>query len=207
MPDAEELIGSGSATLAFDTNAIIGFSREAQRVTFSAFWTVCNDANRLREEAASPLPIKIVVPALAHMEVLHDLRTSLAVSKFDQQQVKRELKRKGVTIAPFHDEAALSASAILREWFPSDEAWRTAKRRRCLEVLGLLDAPGQGGLASIDWAIAAQAEAEGWILVTDDTRAEFGNVSRKITKTELRLILDDLLRERGLTPAPAAPAP
>ncbi len=83
-------------------------------------------------------------------------------------------------------------------WFPSDEAWDAAKRERCLEVLGLPDAPSRGGLASIDWAIAAQAEAEQWILITGDTRAEFRRVTLKLTKGALRRILDELLQERGL---------
>lgn len=65
-------------------------------------------------------------------------------------------------------------------------------------MLGLPDAPGGAGLASIDWAIAAQAEAEGSILVTADTRAEFDRVSSKIRRSDLRRILDDVLRERGL---------
>jgi hypothetical protein len=65
-------------------------------------------------------------------------------------------------------------------------------------VLGLPDAPSRGGLASIDWAIAAQAEAEQWILITGDTRAEFRRVTLKLTKGALRRILDELLQERGL---------
>jgi predicted nucleic acid-binding protein len=203
MPRVEDLVRSGGVTLAFDTNAIIGFSRAEGRVTFGAFWRICDDVSRLRDEASEPLSFAIVVPALAHMEVLHDLRAAIGPSRFDRARVERELESKGAAVAPFHDDAAMSASAILHRWFPEEEAWRAAKRARCLEVLGLRDAPGEAGLASIDWAIAAQAEAEGWILVTSDTRAEFGKVSRKIAKSALRQLLDELLRERGLS----APGP
>lgn len=205
MPGVEARIRQGDATLAFDTNAIIGFSGADRRVTFSAFWSVCDDANRLRDEVPEPLPMAIVVPAVAHLEVLHDLRTATRRA-FDRARVERELADKRVRVAPFHDEAATSASEILHRWFPEAEAWRTAKRTRCLEVLGLRDAPGNAGLASIDWVIAAQAEAEGWILVTADTRAEFNRVSHKITRTELRRVLDDLLRERGLRSATRTPS-
>jgi len=204
MPRVEDRIRGGDATLAFDTNAIIGFSGAEARVTFGAFWTVCDDASRLRDEAREPLSIEIVVPALAHLEVLHDLRTTIG-ARFDRARVERELQSKQVAIPPFHDEAALKASETLHRWFPDAGLWRAAKRARCLEVLGLRDAPGQAGLASIDWAIAAQAEAEGWILVTDDARAEFNHVSHKITKSVLRRLLDGLLRERGLYGASPAP--
>lgn len=198
MPSAEERIRSGGATLAFDTNAIIGVSRADRRVTFSAFWTVCDDANRLRDEIPEPLPISIVVPALAHMEVLHDLRTSLSKTPFDRTRVEREMESKRVRIANFHDDTAMRTSEILHGWFPTSEVWRTAKRQRCLEILGLADAPGHAGVASLDWAIAAQAEAEGWVLVTDDSGAEFSRVSCKIKRSALRRVLDEILRERGL---------
>ena len=200
MPTIEDRIRSGGATLAFDTNAIIGFSRTDRRITFGAFWTVCDDVNRLRGEAWEPLDLSVVVPALAAMEVLHDLRTSRSEQglSFDHAVVRQNLETKKAMLAPFHDDAAMRASEVLHRWFPEAEAWRIAKRARCLEVLGLPDAPGGAGLASIDWAIAAQAETEGWILVTADTRAEFDRVSSKIRRSDLRRILDTLLRERGL---------
>jgi len=203
MTGVEARIRRGDVTLAFDTNAIIGFSGVDRRVTFGAFWTVCDDANRLRDETKEPVSISIVVPAVAHLEVLHDLRTAMSqrARAFDRARVERELGDKQVKVAPFHDDAATNASEVLHRWFPQAEAWRTAKKARCLEVLGLREAPGNAGLASIDWVIAAQAEAEGWILVTADTRAEFNQVSLKITRSELRRVLDDLLLERGVPSA------
>lgn len=200
----EERIRAGSATLAFDTNAILGFTRAERKVVFGSFLTVCDDANRLRDEASSPLEISIVVPALARMEALHDLRVSRRDQPFDAELVKKVLVDKGARVAPFDEDAALKASAALHRWFTTDEAWQRAKRDRCLEALRLPETspPGQFGLASIDWAIAAQAEGEGWIFVTADARAEFRHVSRKITKTALRILFDQLLHERGLSHAP-----
>jgi hypothetical protein len=77
MPLPEELIRAGGATLAFDTNAILGFSPGTRRVVFGAFMKMCDDAHLLRT-AARPLWLSIVVPSLVHMEVLHDLRVARA---------------------------------------------------------------------------------------------------------------------------------
>lgn len=198
MPSIDALIRAGGATLAFDTNAIIGFSGSGRRLTFSAFFDFCDAVDRLREEARDPLAISVVVPTLAYIEALHDLRTSLGATPFDRGQVERTLARKKVVVAAFDGDTAMSASAVLHRWFPSHDEWRLAKRARCLEVLCLRDAPGQSGLATIDWVIAAQAEAAGWVLVTSDAGAEFAHVTRKVKRDELRRVIDVLLRERGL---------
>jgi predicted nucleic acid-binding protein len=199
MPRPDDAIRAGGATLAFDTNAILGYSKAERRAVFGGFLTMCDAADRLRNEASSPLPIAIVVPSLVRLEGLHDLRVDLGKKPFDASKVVQDLKNKA-DVTAFDEDAAIKASGALHRWFPSHEAWHAAKRDRCLEVLGLQRAADreQSGLASIDWAIAAQAEAEGWILVTADTGAEFRQVSFKITKTDLRRLLDELLRERGL---------
>lgn len=198
MWNVEALIRAGGATFAFDTNAIIGYASREQRLAFGSFFKLCNDVDRLRNEVTSPLPLSIVVPALAHMESLHDLRMSLGSKPFDRAMVEGRLADKGVSIAPFDNDAALGASEVLHRWFPSAEGWRSAKRARCLEILGISEAPGQSGLATIDWVIAAQAEAAGWVLVTSDAGAEFAHVTRKVKRDELRRVIDVLLRERGL---------
>lgn len=198
MQPPEELIRKGGATLAFDTNAILGFSKVERRLELKGFFGICNAVDRLRADLSSPLPMAIVVPSLVRMEGLHDLRIDRAKRSdpFDE----KELKAKGFEVAPFDERAAIDASGALHQWFPSHEEWQTAKRHRCLEILGLqgTDPPGKAGLASIDWAIAAQAEAQQWILVTADSHAEFRKVSLKIRKTELRALLDALLYERRL---------
>lgn len=197
---AEESIRAGGVTLAFDTNAIIGRSPRERRLVFGGFFTICDIANRLRDEAPRPLEIHVVVPALARLEALYDLRIERGKAPFDEAFVKSALEGKARVIE-FNDDAAIRASGVLLRWFDCDEAWQRAKRERCLEALGLGKGhPASGrGLASIDWAIAAQAEAEGWILVTRDTRAEFQHVSHTITKEALRELLDRLLEERGLS--------
>jgi len=195
MPAAEDLIRGGGATLAFDTNAIIGFSRNDRKVTFGAFFGICNDAERLRHDEASPLAISIVIPALVRMEALHDLRVDLGERPFDAQMVKDGLRNKA-EVRAFDEDSAIQASGALHRWFSTDEAWQAAKLERLIAMLGQSPTTAP---ATLDWAIAAQAEAEGWILVTADTRGEFSRVARKLTKIALRQILDELLRDRGLT--------
>jgi len=197
----EDLIRAGGATLAFDTNAILGFTREERKVVFGRFLDFCDDANRLKDQGLPSLDVTIVVPALVRMEALHDLRTQRGVRPFDRDIVRNALVGRANVVA-FDEDAAIDASGSLHRWFTSDDDWQKAKRARCLEALHFheTDPPGAGGLASIDWAIAAQAEAKGWILVTADTRAEFNHVSRKLKKQNLREILDRILHEHGLAP-------
>lgn len=162
------------------------------------FLCMCDDAERLRTAPQSPLQLSIVVPALVRMERLHDLRVDWAKRSDPFDETK--LGGKNFEVTPFDERAAIDGSGVLHRWYPSREEWHRAKRDRCLEFLGIegMDPPGKSGLASIDWPIAAQAEARQWILVTADTDAEFRKVSLKIAKAELRKLLDDLLRERSL---------
>jgi hypothetical protein len=208
MRPIEELLRAGGATLAFDTNAVIARDRRG-KLSFSGFFWLCDGVNVLRS-GPPPLGISLVVPALVRMEAFHDLRTELAGRSipFDPDMVETTLKDKQVAVAHFDERAALEASAVLHRWYPTDEGWQRAKLERCREALGGAASHADGyGLASIDWAIAAQAEARGWVLVTDDERAEFRDVSRKIKKSSLRALLEELLRERGLSVAHPARDP
>lgn len=195
MPAADELIRAGGATIAFDTNAVVGYSKAERKVTFGAFFRLCNDAERLRGHRDRPLALTMVIPALVRWEALHDLRVDRGEQPFDARLVSSALKNKA-KVRAFYEGTAIRASEVLHRWFPSDDLWQAAKRDRLTAILG--HAPSAAP-ATIDWAIAAQAEAEGWILVTDDTGPELSRVSRRVRKRELRAIMDALLAERGLT--------
>jgi hypothetical protein len=197
MDRAEELVRRGGVTLSFDTSAIV-VPTDGGAVGFGGFLTICDLANELRV-SDPPCELTLVVPSLAHMEVLHDLRTAQA-GRFDPDMVARGLQRKKVEVRHFDGQDALAASKVLHGWCPTGEDWRNAKRGRCLEALGLPGVRAEGhGVASIDWAIAAQAEAHGWVLVTGDQRAEFSKVSLRLRKSDLHSLLEDLRRERGLS--------
>jgi predicted nucleic acid-binding protein len=194
MAATDDRIRAGGAVLAFDTNTILGFSRAERRVSFRSFFGFCNDAERLRQDERAPIAMHIVVPALVRMEALHDLRVSRGDKPFDIHEVKNGIKNKA-EVRSFDEDAAILASGVLHRWFPSDDRWQEAKRQRLSAIVGQSRASAP---ATIDWAITAQAEAEGWILVTADKRAEFSRMSHTITKIALRSLFDDLLRERGL---------
>lgn len=200
MPSAEDRIRAGGATLAFDTNALVARARTG-RLSFSGFFWLCDAANRLVGHEA-PIHISLIVPSLCRMEGFHDLRIDLAGQSraFDAPMVERVLQDKRVVVTAFDSNDALDTSRVLHDWFPADAEWQAAKRDRCLEVLGVRGVEARGhGLASIDWAIAAQAEARGWVLVTDDEGAEFRRVSLKMKKSALRALFEEMLRERGLS--------
>lgn len=190
----EERIAAGGAVLALDTNAIYGLGRLAK---------VCNHVNLLRA-AAEPLDIRLCVPAVVHMEVLFDLRQNIG-TKFDANIVVQGLLDKGLTIAPFEERHAVHAAERLAESFPHKADWQAAKRRHCIECLGLglseekayeLESRKKPCSATIDWVIAAHAAHEGWILVTNDKGAEFAGLKLKMKLEQLEQILATQVERR-----------
>jgi hypothetical protein len=198
------LIRAGGAVLAFDTNAVLGYKTEDNRkwAVFGRFLDLCDDMNQIGADARSPLNVEIVVPALVRMEGVRRLRVSLREREFDAESVKSGLRGRARVVA-FDEDSAIDASGTLHQWFDTDEKWQQVKRERCLEARDLTatNSSKACGLATIDWAIAAESEAKGWILVTEDGGLEFRHVSRKLTKQAVRDIVDKLLVERGLLPS------
>jgi predicted nucleic acid-binding protein len=196
----EERIAAGGAVLALDTNAIYGLRRLAK---------LCNHVNLLRS-AADPLDIRLCVPAVVHMEVLFDLRQNRGPG-FDANIVVQSLVDKGLTIAPFEERHAMHAAERLAESFPQNADWQAAKRRHCIDCLGLglpedkareLASRKRSCGATIDWVIAAHAAHEGWILVTNDNQSEFAGLKLKMKLEQLEQILVAQVERR----CPAGPA-
>lgn len=189
----EERIASGGAVLALDTNALTGFRRLAG---------LCNRVNLLRF-AAEPLDLRLCVPAVVHMEVLFDLRQHHGAS-FDDKAMLQGLLDKGLTVAPFDEKHAARAAAHLAANFPQNADWQIAKRRRCLQCLGLTRPEEEARAlaskkkcgATVDWVIAAHAAHEGWILVTSDNGPEFAGLELKLSLEQLEQILADLVEKR-----------
>jgi hypothetical protein len=187
----EERIETGGATLAFDTNALTGFQRLAD---------LCDQVNLLRG-GPEPLDVRLCVPAVVHMEVLFDLRQRHGVA-FDAEAVLRGLLDKGLSIAPFGEEHATRAAARLADNFPQTADWHAAKRKRCLQCLGLGEPEGRmlsSGKrcgATVDWVIAAHAAHEGWILVTSDNGPEFAGLELKLTLAQLEQALAAIVKRR-----------
>lgn len=175
----EERIASGGAVLALDTNALTGFRRLAG---------LCNSINLLRT-TAEPLDLRLCVPAVVHMEVLFDLRQRHGVS-FDADSVLQGLLDKGLTVAPFDEKHAARAAAHLAANFPRNADWQIAKRRRCIQCLGLVLPDEEARAlalrkrpcgATVDWVVAAHAAHEGWILVTSDNGPEFAGLELRVS--------------------------
>lgn len=185
-------VRAGGAVLAFDTNAIVRPGKEGT-LSFRRFLGCCDAANRLRN-AAQKLDVTVVVPALVHFEVLHDLRVRYG-PRFDADGVEAGLRSKCVVVAPFDEVAAKGAAQVLHRWFPHDDDWQAEKKQNCLHALGIDDAAGRG-LATIDWPLGAQGEGSGWILVTGDQGPEFRRTTLRMSVVEASDVLDALVSER-----------
>lgn len=182
--------------LAFDTNAIFG-----NRVgdPFLALCDRINDLNRRRQ----PMHIRKVIAAPVYMEKLHDLRQ--AYPGYKHELILKTLVSKGIELVPILPSHAEHAAGLLGELYPATEDWRAFKRQRCLSCLRLPghlahEAKGNGKKcgATIDWLVAGHADAEGYVLVTNERRGpEFKSVQRKATLATVVTVVDEVLRTTG----------
>ncbi|AUX20709.1 uncharacterized protein SOCEGT47_011820 [Sorangium cellulosum] len=194
MPTSvEELIGAGGAVLAFDTNALSGHRR---------LFALCDVVNQLREPPAE-LDLRLCAPVIAHEEMMLHLRHEQARSgrSYDPGIVRAGLEDKRIEVVSFDLEDAEGVAELLASQFPTPEAWRKAKRQRCVDCLHLSQeqadgAPGRRCSATVDWLIAGQVVKEGWILVTGDKGPEFREVPRKIELGALEALLGRMLARR-----------
>jgi hypothetical protein len=188
--DAAELaVGlRGGAVVALDSNVVYG-----RRLLHLA-----DAVNRLRDGPLR-LSIQLVIPALVHAEHLAQERRRRP--DFDPAKVRAALTSKGFGvdgphhIVAFGEEDAEGYGAWSQGLFPTRAAWEEAKRRRCFEMLGLPPAASNPRCsATVDWFIAAQAEARGWWLVPDDAGPEFQELRRRCSLGTLMAALEALER-------------
>lgn len=163
------------AVLALDTNVMFGF-RELGRLD-----ALVRGANRA---SASKTPIRLVVPALVHAEMLHDLRCHLDARgvPYDATAVTDGLRDKLTEVVDFTAADADGASAQIWRSHRNTDAWRDAKRANAIAHLGIqkltADIPGKHVPATVDWFIAGHALGRGWLLVTRDRGPEFAGLER-----------------------------
>ncbi len=173
--DIEERLRQGGLRLAFDTNALTADRK---------FKDLCNDVSRwnLMLEAQARPKVQLVVCTVAHIEKLFDLKQRFR-GIFDLDVILAGLHSKGVEIEPFSALHALETAVRLGEAHPDSEAWHQAKKKRCMECVGLpltTHAPGTGSHcgATVDWLIGGHARASGCLLITNDQGPEFKGLER-----------------------------
>lgn len=193
---------AGGATLAVDTNVLFSV-RELGTLT-----DLVRAANRSRSQQA---PVRLVVPALVHAEILHDLRCFLARKgePYSAAEVAASLASKGTTVVAFSPEDADGTSAHLFASAPTSTGWRAAKRRNAISHLGMLhregEVPGKNVPATVDWFIAGHARERGWILITGDRGPEFHGLER-VRLADIKAALERLAAHPPLVPS-APPHP
>lgn len=197
----EALIRTGGATIAFDTNAMFSIRR---------FFDLCDTIGRINS-ASGRSPLRVVVPSIIHMEMLHDIR-QMQIKKgiaYDPARIAGPLQDKNVTIEDFNTSHAEACAERLARHFPDDNSWQTAKKKlfaTCLNVAiddALLQNVGRCP-ATIDWVVAGQVIAEGWIFVTNDKGkgSEFQDLSRKISLECLEGVLNQWVTELAASETP-----
>jgi hypothetical protein len=184
------LRGTSGVTLAFDTNTIFGNSRR------DPFLDLCDKLNAINNERLSgPLPpIRKVISAPVYAEKLQDLRAGFKRRNqaFDPSKIESFLSSKGIDVVDINRRHAEHLAEMLSIRYPQDGDWSAFKKRRCLDCLGLspatkLEGTGQSCGAAVDWLVAGHADAESFVLVTNDTGPEFDSVR---LKTELAVLVD-----------------
>lgn len=200
---AEELaasISGGPVTLLLDTNALYADREEKEGIPAGRLDTLCDQANLINARYGYPTNgrrITLQVSAAAHAEKLFDLKQEFG-ARYNARKIAEGMLRKGLHVSSFEERHAERLALTLGEKFPDGASWRSAKRRSCLQCLGLADldnlerceacgrpgrAPGSGRHCgkTVDWLIRAHAEEEGWVLVTNDRKWEFQGVAKKIS--------------------------
>lgn len=194
-----ERILSGRATLAVDTNIVHG--------GLGHLFGVANLVKHFNEKKPAN-QINLVVSAVVYMEVVnHTWHAKLKDFEYDRRSVEQriklqieELSEKGISIVSFDQKQAENTAQVLSGWYKTDAEWQRAKQIVFQETLCLNDkffsSKNKQALncnATIDWVIAAQADAQNWILVTNDLGPEFSNVRLKINWDELKTMMKELL--------------
>lgn len=182
----------GSIVLAFDTNAVYG-----DRRLFRLCDSLADYNDRLRRKGHPD--VRLVVSTVVYAEKLFDLKQRYG-EIFDLNEILRGLQQKNLDVQPFSTRHALATAVRLGEKYKDDAAWQCAKRARYIAALGLskdtaAPATGRNCGATIDWLIGGHAQAEGAILVTDDTDPEFGGGIERVRFDVLKTALDKLLAE------------
>jgi len=173
--ELETRLRQGGLRLAFDTNAVTADRK---------FNNLCNDFSRwnLMLEAKNLPKVQLVVCIVAHIEKLFDLKQKFRET-FDLDVILAGLQSKGVAVEDFSAVHALETAVRLGDAYPNSSEWRQAKKKRCLECVGLqftTPTPGTGKHcgATVDWLIGGHARASESLLVTDDQGLEFKGLER-----------------------------
>lgn len=162
--EVRELLQRGTATIAFDTNAVFG-SQVLELADLANAWG-----------ARTGTRVGLAVGVLPFIERQAKERRARG-ERFDPAVVEQSLKRKGVEIAVFDLHDAEAASEWLAGVAPTDAPWQALKLARTRRLAELPDDTLARLPATVDWFIAAHAAARGWLLVTADGGAEFAHVT------------------------------
>lgn len=186
-----ELLQTKNLMLVFDTNVI----------TQRGFMPLCQQVQRINLIRTKP-QIKLYVPAVAHAEHLFHLAQQYGDS-YNLEFIRENLVIHEIEILNFTQQEAEYCAKLLQQKYNTPPEWQAAKKRRCLECVGLPDdyslAAGTGGQcgAPNDWLIMAQAQHGNMILVTEDKgkHQEFSLVLNVARYNNLKESLNRILTE------------
>lgn len=172
--ELQQWLRDGGGPLALDTNVVYGDVR---------LFELCDRLNTLKQRRVAS-HTTLFIGAVVYSEKLHDLRQKHA-QRYDPDVILQGMRRKGLVVRDFTHLHADHLARLLGERYPSATDWYAFKRTLYLKRLGLpqdmweqAPATGQNCGATVDWLIAAQADCEGWLLVTEDDGLEFRGIKR-----------------------------
>jgi hypothetical protein len=162
---------AGLAVIAVDTNVVW---REG-------LLDLIDLVNLVNQGRAGEQQLAVRIPALVHAERLFQERRRRGPD-YDEAKPLNVLRNKGAEIVAFDKDDASRHAERLAQCFPTDADWHRAKK--------------PGG-TTVDWFIATQCAARGWVLVSDDLGGEFAWCDAIVGRKE---ILDALRALAGPPP-------
>jgi len=186
--ELHEQLRTENIMLTFDTNI----------TTRSGFSLLCKNVqiiNSLQKETH----IRLSVSAVVHAEMVFHL-AQLYGNNFNLALIREKLVELDVEVLNFTFLEAEYCAKLLQQKYNTPPEWQAAKKRRCLECVGLPHdyypkAIGTGDKcgAPNDWLIMAQAQHNNMILVTED-KGKHGEFSRILNITRYNNLKESLNR-------------
>lgn len=172
------------AAVAFDTNIL------HQRRTVVEVAEGVKKANASLESAGKGT-ICAVIPAICWAELVLHQRHEYPEG-YDESRIERALIESAMSVEDFTKSDGKAVAGYISGAYPDKVRWQKAKVDSMLSRLALADAPGKSVPATVDWYIAGQAMARNWILVTEDSGAEFKGRLERTTLATLKSALRQL---------------
>jgi hypothetical protein len=123
-----------------------------------------------------------IVPSLVVGERLRQIAQRKG-DRYVAETALQTLEDVGLTPVGHEQDDGIHFAGLLTSWYPNPDDWDAVKRQWAADQLGVAGPVNDRRVsATVDWAIFAQADRHGWVLLTADKGPEFKSLPRTSLK-------------------------